>query len=279
MSSPYLLEHQVAAVWNAASFSIQEYGLTMNVGIEISGNVTAKTLTSKLIHSLRQRLNYWSPADFSHFPWTTVTWGTAVRFSTFSMMHIPYRIWPRVQEWLNAHPPAGDAEMHVMPAVNGERPMQKHLDLLSRASRSTDPSIWVTVDGKSQKLIDIVSPGPWPKTEYTAIPCRRYEISPCIGEAAQAKAAKAGFPMVSAIDDRQFNRLRDLWEDAEHRDRSTARADFYRSVKVIHHKYPAGESKLVDHKRKIELERLRSSLNPWRRSWDIWKTKSNKKTS
>jgi len=270
MSSPFLSKQQIQKLWNAASFSIQEFNRPMNFGIRLSGTDDIKSVASALIHCAGQRLRYWSPSF--QFPWIlTLCRHEELGPTAFIAAGMPAGLSGQFEAWLteyraNSLPYA----VTITPPVNGERPFKKHFRLLAELCAATDPEILVRFDGERVPLKGIISLGTANSKCWLPLDGRRLEIAPCIGDLGQRHAANQGLQMISAFNDREFSWLKREWEMLEFRDRHNARQRRIKEEAIIFQKWPPGESSTVDDKRTRELQRL--SIDPRQRvrSWTPW---------
>ena len=287
--SAFLAKQQVRTIWNAASFSIQEFGAPMNVAFTMAGGKPVKTRSSDFIHCLEQRLRYWAPNGCRHIPWISVHQRTvAAGFAAITIIHVPQAIVPRMAAWFDRHQAMyrETVEFSVRLPINGQRPIRRHFDLLAICCGSTDPNVWVRHDGESRKLLDIVSSPTRSAETYLPLAGRHFEVAPCIGKSAQDSAGRDGMAMISAFDDGEFSYLKTGWEELEHADRNLERADRKRAVALLIQKWPEGLNALIDQKRAEELLSLtqrdpRSRLRSWRPWWlsrTEFDVKSNKNT-
>ena len=272
--SPYFAKEQIRAIWNAASFSIQEFGAPMNVAFSLNSPRPLKSASCSFVHRLEQRLRYWSPQDCRFVPWIAVQTRTEqFGFQSAIILHVPHPLLARLELWLEQHRKrrSEDIEYSARLPKNGQQPLRLHLESLRLACLATDPAIWVRSDGQSRALLDIVSPSPRSSQRFVAVPGRRIEIAPCISQSGQGAAKKDGMSMISAFDDGEFAALKTGWELAEHGDRIAERNDRRRATALVMQKWPVGENELYDQIRADALGELKNQEpRKWRRSWTPW---------
>lgn len=270
-SSPYLSKAQVGTLWNAASFSIQEYNRPMNFGLRIVGADNVKARTAELVHLLAQRFRDWVPSS-PELAWMTVIVRVSGKGSeTFTAAHVPPAILRSFEYWWRKRRAIyKDCNLEASLPANGQDPLRRHLRLLASICAATDPSIMVRADSNRVRLLDIVAPNL--PTAFVKLPVlgRRFEIAPCIGGSAQKRAAQSGFPMISAFDEGEFGWLKRGWEQQEYADRQTARRARRKAEAIICQKWPLGQNLLVNKKREEELAQLSNNPRDRQRAWVPW---------
>jgi hypothetical protein len=270
----YLSKQQVRQIWNAASFSIQEFGRPLNTAFSMTASEPIKAPAGRFFHCLEQRLRYWNPSIAETLPWISVQ--SRSQLEGYTMVYalpIPSAIQERLIEWFSDHR-KHYPELTSLSAnwpTNGQRPIKQHLQLLALCCRATDPRIWVRDDGESRRLLDLVSPASRPADSFLPVEGRRVEIASCIGRHGQSAAAGDGMAMISAFDDGAFSDLRTGWEVREHEDRTAVRRERAIQEARLARNWPANKSALFDLKRAEEIQKLRKSDPKGRdRSWDPW---------
>ncbi|MDO8876249.1 MAG: hypothetical protein Q8M24_04780 [Pseudolabrys sp.] len=268
----FLSKAQTFSIWNAASFSIQELGQPLNIGIEFAASEDAKAIASSFVHNVSQRTRDWTSGTVK-LPWIMILNSPGTGWSTALVIAgVPSGTLPSFQQWFNKQSEVESASgCTIIPRI-GERPLQQHFKLLSKATQSTDPNISVRLDGRRVRLLDLVSanaPGPH---RWLPVNGRRLEIATCIGATGRKAAILDGFPAISAIDDKAFSWLKTGWEVQEHEDRKLARLSLRKAEALISQKFPLGDGALVDSKRERELEAARVPFrsSQWARGWKPW---------
>ncbi len=290
---------QAQAIWEAASFLVQEYGCLFNLRIHVAHAAlgvrdyrTAFRRLSGGLGQLRLRLlrrcgrrepkGAGVPAGPFHFIYVNEV-DAAGNLTTLVAAHVPPAALADATAWirrrlLGGDPPgAGDDEdLETCAAQRGADALAFHLRLVRQLVRGLDPAIldW-DEGGRRRPLIDLIGvPVRARRPAGVLEGVQRRGASDSLGPAAQDRACAEGFPPLSAFADRAWSALPTGWEIAEHAAREAERADRAEALRQIDALWPPGGSAAVGIKRREMLrahaQRCSSPARLRPRRWPVW---------
>lgn len=271
----YLSLAQAEAIYDAASFLPQRYGLLFNTHLHLDhaemGASTAgeiADLISRLTHQLGMRLPKWS-GDEAH--WLYLNAASGAGPVTDLIMHVPVSAQARVEEWftdvIGKWRGAGPAESDKWwLAIDDSRAtrarVQRHWRLVRRLWRGVDPlrEHWTTPDQERRGLLaDLLRVPRKDRWSVGASALRRFSTSGTIGPAARAASQANKMKLLSAFADCAWSSIDAGWElheAKERRDEVTRRGQ---QSEYLNERFPQGGDVLETRQREQAIAEMESS--------------------
>jgi DNA polymerase III subunit gamma/tau len=283
----HLSKKQVSELCDAASFLIQEQGVSLNSRLVvfherlgIFDQALAIQLVSDLVHQLGLCVNRWTGG--SHLHWLYVYERSKQHgLTTTIAAHIPAFLADDVDEWLYerflpsratcSNLRAG-VRLRVFVCSSAEAQSRRHHYLLRLLCRGVDPRITVLHRDQQRALIDVLGiPRGLRQPLLGAQLVQRWRVSETIGEGVRNGTQ---LEPLSAFRDKAWDSLFTGWEFQEYDDRQRETRDRADKTASIILKWPSGISEVNDRIRQSQLDELRASwLEDPRhrlRSWLGW---------
>jgi DNA polymerase-3 subunit gamma/tau len=241
-SQEHLSLEQTRSIWNAASFLVQGYGVTLNGRIDLKwtklgvlAEADAKNLTSKFRHDLGSFVMRSKALD-QHYAYLYVREHYAIDgHRTLFIFHVSRWLFKALKKfterWLaaNAYAPMESfSGVLSLDDASEQRPrFKRHRRLLRDLSGGVDPGI--LVPDESNRPIPLVDALGIPMEDRRAIgrlnAKQRFRVSELIGPKAIQDAVADKMSPLSALDDAAWEMMDEDWEAREHRDRQREKED------------------------------------------------------
>lgn len=235
-SATHISARQAAALYEASTFVVQQYGVVFNANIVIDherlgirDETRAIALVSSLTRELALRWADWSPAgviNSERGPHRICFHEGREDGSLLShiILHVPKEFEGNTQRWLKGFfgrlagcaPYVDAVTVDIQPLINTRGQMARHWDLVRTLWGGLSEE-WC-MDG--QALVDLLQVPPRARRQVGKLAGRRYNLSQSIGEKSQRAAKQAGLPHLSAWNDGAWQAIFDGWELKEHQTRS-----------------------------------------------------------
>jgi DNA polymerase III gamma/tau subunit len=284
----FLTRAQIAELWNAASFGIQEYGRPLNVRLLFDHGQLgldqrkAQQLTAGFIHEASLACKRWTAtlSGECHFLYAHAH-GQRSGLTTLIVGHVPAHLSTRfvswfkesfVPRWLPEGSPHRSASLRI---TGTDTSIRRHVILLRLLCRGVDPGILVTAGGTRKPLIDVLGIPRRIREPMTplALP-QRWRVTKTVGASARHHCREERLPVLSAFDDAAWAFLTTGWEFDEYRDRRQERQSRSTLLRQIDDQWPEGQGPLQDARRNAILAQRKQSWSDdprmRRRSWKGW---------
>ena len=238
----FLSARQARSIYEAATFLVQEYGVTFNAALlvdfsplAIYTEVNAATLLTNLGRELAQLLPSWSGeirSPISLHRLTSLSRRSDGNLNAQLLFHLPTTLEAVTRDWLirwfgryaaGSGTPVHVPLLEVPPASTDSRDaMDRHWRLIRRVLGGLDPRY---MSGGLVPLIDRLKIPPGVRAPAGSIAGARFHTSETIGPGTRRKAELELLGHVSAWRASRFDQLYTGWEIREHREREALRGE------------------------------------------------------
>ena len=293
ISKSFLTHEQVAQLWDAGSFLVQEYGVLLNSHLmifhdQLGGGEegVAKRLVSDLLRELNLALKRWAPKACEGFHWLRV-WDRLRGDGLVSniALYVPDELIWSAEEWLferffanrfGFDGIAGAVRFRASRYISTEWKMRRHLWLMRCLIRTTDPQLLVRVNGDLVSLLTVLKLKKL-AVEYSMDPAmpQRIRVSETLGQSRLTMVKEERMGPLSAFRDKAWPDIATGWELTEHADRVRCREDRQRAIQKINAEWPDKGGERDRQVREVALAKLRITwpedpkARPGR-TWEGW---------
>jgi hypothetical protein len=275
-SAAPLTKEQVRAIWEAASFQVQQYGHTLNARLAIDHGLLgtnhvehATDSVSEFVRQIGMRIRDWGGLGvefhfcYVHGPGPRPDCGLETRLA----MVIPEQLEHFALDWLDAFVSrrfGGEIARRAIRMKFGiphrnEQRWTRHVQLLRWLCGDISPDLRVVVSGESRQLASLLGIRCETRTERPVLPARRMAISQTLSFQRRQAAIVERLRPLSAFADGAWDFIASGWELDEFIHRTRLRQERAAAVALIAAQWPSGVNLLQDARREHELAVLRAT--------------------
>lgn len=273
-SDDFLTLQQVEAIYDAASFLPQQYGVLFNAHLRLrhgalgaAGPQEVTDLVSKITHQICLRVRGWSGKE-AH--WLYLNASDTSGPVTDMILHIPGELLPRakawfgkvMKEWRDAKADQDSWSLSMDDSGAMKVRVSRHWRLIRLVLRGIDPQIEHWASPAHEQRIPLGDLLRVPRTLRAPLgkaAVRRYGTSAGIGPSARATAQEGKMKLLSPFVDSAWKVLDSGWELKEARERQAEAERREQQRRYLDERFPVSSDPILQKQRLVALDALLAS--------------------